>query len=118
MLGIRPVRDGKDIRETIKALKNKPTKKPDTKDFNNLMSILQELESRATIEGDIEIIQICNHIIKSREKEGRLIPVTIEKQLSQAISDITGELAVSEDTSLEKAQSSFARITGIKVPEE
>jgi RNA polymerase-interacting CarD/CdnL/TRCF family regulator len=117
-LGVRPVRTGKDIRETIKILKKKPTKNPGTKDFNNLMSILQEYENKASIEGDIEIIQVCNYIVKSREKEGRLIPVTIEKQLAQAINDITGELAVSEEVSLEKANATFTRITGIEVPEE
>lgn len=117
-LGIRPVRAGKDIKETVKILKKKPTKSPGTKDFNNIMSVLQELESKASIETDIEIIQICNYIIKSREKEGRLIPVTIEKQLSQAINNITGELAVSESIQLDKAQTSFTRITGIEVPEE
>lgn len=118
MLGVRPVQEGKEIREQLKTLKKKPSKNPGTKDFNSLMAVLQEFEDKATIEGNIEIIQICNNVIQKREKEGRLIPVTIEKQLSQAISNITGELAVSEDTTLEKANSSFTRITGIKTPED
>lgn len=118
LLGIRSVQTGKEIKEQLKILKKKLTKNPGTKDFNNLMTVLQELEDKATVDGNIEIIQICNHIIQRREKEGRLIPVTVEKQLDQAINNITGELAVSEDTTLDKAKSSFTRITGMKAPED
>lgn len=117
-LGIRDVESGKKIRDMLKNLKKKPYKNPGTKDFNTLMGILQEEEEKASIEGNITIIQICNHVIKSREKEGRLIPVTIENQLAQAINDITGELAVSEDTTLAKAKASFTRITGQEAPED
>ena len=117
-LGIRGVKSGKTVRKMLKDLKKKPTKNPGTKDFNTLMGILQAEEAKASIEGSISIIQICNHVIKTREKEGRLIPVTIEKQLDQAINDITGELAVSEDITLEKAKSSFTRITGMEAPED
>lgn len=117
-LGIRDVESGKKIRESLKILKKKPSKNPGTKDFNTLMGILQTEELKASIEGNLAIIQICNHIIKAREKEGRLIPVTIENQLMQAINDITGELAVSEDIALDKAKASFTRITGLKTPED
>jgi len=117
-LGVRDVESGKKIKEMLKILKSKPSKNPGTKDFNTLMGILQQEENKASIQGSITIIQICNYIIKSREKEGRLIPVTIENQLSQAINDITGELAVSEDISLQKAKASFTRITGMEAPED
>jgi len=118
MLGIRSVLSGKKIKEMIRILKKKPYKNPNTTDFNTLMGILQEQEQKASIDGNITIIQICNHVIKTREKEGRLIPVTIEKQLSQAIDDITGELAVSEDISFDKAKKSFTRITKIETSED
>ena len=117
-LGVRPVLSGRKIREMVKILKKKPFKNPKTTDFNTLISILKEEEEKASVEGSIKIIQICNHIIKTREKEGRLIPVTIEKQLDQAINDITGELAVSEDIPLEKAKKSFTKITGVEAPED
>ena len=117
-LGVRSVHSGRKIREMIKILKKKPFKNPGTTDFNTLIGILREHEATATVEGSIKIIQICNHVIKTRKKEGRLIPVTIEKQLDQAIDDITGELAVSEDTTLEKARISFTRITGVEAPED
>jgi CarD family transcriptional regulator len=117
-LGIRPVLSGRSIRDLIRTLKSKPTLDPKTKDFNSLMSVIQEHEEKASVEGNIAIVQICNHVIKVREKEGRLIPVTIEKQLDQAINDITGELAVSEDTPLEKAKATFTRITGMEAPED
>ena len=117
-LGIRDVESGKKIRDMLKTLKKKPYQNPGTKDFNTLMGILQEEEEKASIEGNITIIQLCNHVIKSREKEGRLIPVTIENQLAQAINDITGELAVSENITLAKAKSSFTKITGLEAPED
>lgn len=117
-LGVRDVLPGKKIREMLKVLKKKSTKNPNTKDFNTLMGMLQEEENKASIDGSITIIQLCNYIIKNREKEGRLIPVTIENQLSQAINDIVGELAVSEDISLDKAKIAFTKITGIKAPED
>lgn len=118
MLGIRSVLSGKEIKELIKILKKKTTRNPGTTDFNTLMSIIQEQEAKANVDGNIQIIQICNHIIKTREKEGRLIPVTIEKQLDQAINDIAGELAVSEEITLEKAKASFKKITGLETPED
>ena len=52
---------------------------------------------------------------KSREKEGRLIPVSIEKQIENAIRNIVGELAVSSGTTLKTASLNFSKITGIEV---
>jgi len=117
-LGIRPVLSGKEIRDLIRGLKKDLYRDPGTKDFNSLMKVIEEEEEKASVEGNIEIIKICNHVIRTRNKEGRLIPVTIEKQLDKAINDISGELAVSEGNSLEKAKATFRRITGLETPED
>jgi len=114
-LGVRPVLPVKEIKEKISVLKKKPTLDPKMKDFNNMLNIFKELEGSSNIDDSIKIIQYCNFVKKKREKEGRLIPVSIEKQLEGAIGNVVGELAVSSGNALEKAEETFKQITGIDV---
>jgi RNA polymerase-interacting CarD/CdnL/TRCF family regulator len=112
MLNVRPVLSTKELKEHISKIKKTPTINPKTTDFNKLMDIFKKLEEEANIESTIETIQICNHVKKQREKDGRLIPVSIENELGRAISDVVGELAVSSGTKLETAAKTFEKITG------
>lgn len=114
-LGIRVVLPTKDIKESIKILKKKSFVDPKVKDFNIMLNIFKDLENSSVLEDSIKIIQYCNWVKKSREKEGRLIPVSIEKQLETAIKNIVGELAVSSGTTLKTASANFSDITGIEV---
>lgn len=113
-LGIRSVLPAKEIKETIAVLKKSPSVNPKVKDFNVMLNIFNDLDNSSQIEDSIKIIQYCNFVKKSREKEGRLIPVSIEKQLEAAIKNIVGELAVSSGTTLKTACSNFSKITGIE----
>ena len=92
-LGIRPVLKSTEIKEIIKVLKKEPRKDPKNKDFNDLVSKFDDLHEQADIEAKIQIIQYCNFVKKKREEDGRLIPVTIEKELDKAIMDIVKETA-------------------------
>ncbi len=112
-LSVRAVHSADSIKDKISVLKKKPTKDPKTTDFNKLMEIFKKLENTADIESAVETIQFCNHVKKGREKDGRLIPVTIENELERAINDIVGELAVSSGVKLQTAAKSFEKITGI-----
>lgn len=113
MLNVRDVFPQKDIKEKISLLKKKPSKDPKTSDFNKLMEIFKRLESQADIDSAIETIQYCNHIKKEREKDGRLIPVSIENELARAMGEIVGELAVTSGAKLATAAKSFEKISGI-----
>lgn len=113
-LGVRPVLSAKDIKTHIEVLKKKATKNPKTTDFNKLMDIFKGLEEGADVQSAIETIQICNHVKRQREKDGRLIPVTIENELARASADIIGELAVSSGVKLETAAKTFEKITGLE----
>lgn len=119
-LRVRAVYSAKDIKEKISLLKKKSTKDPKTTDFNKLMELFKKLEDGANIESAIETIQYCNHVKKGRERDGRLIPVTIENELNRAINDIVGELAVSSGVKLFTAAKTFEKITGLetKIEEE
>lgn len=114
-LGIRNVLPAKEIKEKIALLKKTPTVNPKVKDFNVMLNTFKELEESSNIDDTIKIIQYCNFVKKNREKEGRLIPVSIEKQLESAFKNIVGELAVSNGTSLKTASKNFSDITGIDV---
>jgi len=113
-LGVRAVHTAKAIKDKISVLKKKPYKDPKTTDFNKLMDLFKNLESGADVESAIETIQYCNHVKKGREKDGRLIPVTIENELNRAIDDIVGELAVSSGVKLYTAAKEFEKITGLE----
>lgn len=114
-LGIREVLSAKKIAEEIKILKTSPSKNPKVTDFNIMLNMFKELEEKSDIKSTIEIIQYCNFIKKRREKEGRLIPTSIEKQLEESVRNIVGELAIASDKSLEEANLQFQKVTGIKV---
>lgn len=113
-LGIRPVLTSTVIKKKIEVLKKTPRKDPKNKDFNELVSIFDGLHEQADIESKITIIQHCNFVKKTREEDGRLIPVTIEKELDKAIMDIVGELAVSSNIKLSTAAKQFIEVTGLK----
>lgn len=114
-LGIRPILSTKDIKSKISVLKKTPFVDPKMKDFNIMLKTFKELEESSSIDDSIKIIQYCNHVKKTREKEGRLIPISIEKQLENAMKNIVGELAVSGGISLKTASKNFSEITGIEV---
>jgi CarD family transcriptional regulator len=116
-LGIREVYSPALIRKKVSSLKKTKSKNPKTEDFNALANMLKELEEKGEIEDFVQIIQYCNSIRNKRIKDGRLIPVSIDKQLSSAIENIVGELAVSADMDYTKAYLSFQRSTGIKAEE-
>lgn len=112
-LGIRPILAAKEIKEKLSILKKKPAVDPKVKDFNAMLSEFKELETSSNIEDSIKIIQYCNFVKKQRETEGRLIPVSIEKQLEGAIKNVVGELAVSSGSSLDSAIEDFKKVTGL-----
>lgn len=115
MLGIREVLPTKKILDALKELKKTPAKNPKISDFNVMLSKFQELENNSDVNSTIEIIQYCNFIKKQREKEGRLIPTSIEKQLEEAAKNLVGELAISSEKSLEEAHAQFTKLTGVNV---
>jgi len=113
MLGIRPVLKSTEIKNQIKILRKTPKDNPKNKDFNDLVSIFDKLHENADLQSKIKLVQYCNFVKEKREKDGRLIPVTIEKELDKAILDIVGELAVSGSVKLETAGKQFTQVTGI-----
>jgi CarD family transcriptional regulator len=113
-LGIRDILSIDDIKKAIKVLKKTPTANPKVKDFNTMLNMFKDLEESSDIESSVKIIQYCNYVKKSREKEGRLIPISIEKQLEGAIKNIVGELSVSTGVTLKTASKKFTTITGIE----
>jgi len=113
-LGVRPVLSPNDIKKAIQILKKKPSVDPKVKDFNVILTIFKDLENSADINDSVKIIQYCNFIKRNRKSEGRLIPISIDKQLESAIKNIVGELAVSSGTDLQTAMKKFTQITGIK----
>jgi len=112
-LGIRPVLKSSEIKDQIKILRKIPVDNPKNKDFNDLVSLFDELHENADLQSKIKLIQYCNYVKEKRVEDGRLIPVTIEKELDKAILDIVGELAVSGGIKLETAGKQFTQATGI-----
>jgi CarD family transcriptional regulator len=114
-LGIRNVLPTKKIEEAIKILKKTPDINPKVKDFNVMIKMFKDLEESSELGASIQIIQYCNYVKNIRKKEGRLIPITIEKQLEEAIRNIVGELSVSGGITLKTATKKFRDITNIEV---
>lgn len=114
MLGIRPVLKSTEIKAKVKILKKTPTINPKNKDFNELISIFEDLNKNADIDSAIRVIQHCNFVKAERIADGRLIPVTIEKELDKAILDIVGELAISAGIKLTTAAEQLMKVTGIE----
>lgn len=117
-LGVREVMDVKDIRKIISELKKKPSKKPAHSDYNEIIKDIQDLDAVGEVGKFVEVIQLCNAVKSRREKEGRLIPVSIKKHIKTAIDHIIAEMAISEDTDLETAAKSFKRATGMDIETE
>lgn len=114
-LGIREVLKEKEIIKKIALLKKKKTVDPKNKDFNELITLLNDLEAKGDIDSYIQIIQYCASIKKQRDTEGRLIPVSIDKHVKNSIDNIIAELAVTADSDISKATSKFEKATGLKV---
>lgn len=114
-LGIRPVLSPKEIKDKISVLKKKPAIKPKGNDYNEIIGYIQELDEQGDIDTFISIIQTCNHVSKTRTKEGRLIPVSITKHLRTAVSHIVAEMALTNDITLEEAKERFKKITGLEL---
>lgn len=114
MLGVRPVESVASIKKKIKPLKTSPRLKPPSTDYNDTITEIDSLLDEASIEAFIKAIQYCNYVIKTREKEGRLIPVSISKSMKTAIGNIAGELAVSEGVEFDEAVEQFTKLTGVE----
>lgn len=115
-LGVRPVMSAKEINSQIKILKTKPALKHKFKDYNELITHIEELDLKGDVDAYIEIIRLCNYVRKIREKEGRLIPVSINKYAKSSVNHLIAELAVTLDTDLESATTKFSKTTGIELP--
>ncbi|WKZ30953.1 MAG: CarD family transcriptional regulator [Candidatus Dojkabacteria bacterium] len=113
MLGVRPVESVASIKKKVKPLKKTPNLKPPSQDYNDIITEIDTLLEEASIESFIKAIQYCNYVIKVREKEGRLIPVSISKSMKTAIGNIAGELAVSDGIEFEEAVLQFTKLTGV-----
>ena len=112
-LGIRLVKMPTYILDKIKVLKSKPISSPDVKDYNELMILIRDLDTKGEVEAFIEIIQYCNHEMQQRQKEGRLIPVSITKYVKTSIDHLVCEFAVSSGLDYEEALKQFRQLTGI-----
>jgi CarD family transcriptional regulator len=112
-LGVRSIYNAQKIKEAIKTLKKKPSKKPPTTNYNELMNIIKKNELSGEIEAFIEIIQYCNHVREERDEDKRLIPTSITKHMKNITYYIIGELALAQNVPYEKASDEFFKITNI-----
>lgn len=115
MLGVRPIMTLKAIRKFIEILKKKPAKKPKQSEYNDLIKHIQELDTHGDVTSYVEIVQLCNAVQKKREKEGRLIPVSIKKHRKTAMDLIIGEIAVAEDKTMQEAAIMFNKYTELDI---
>lgn len=113
-LNIRAIYSPQKIRKAISVLRKNKSKKPTSSDFNLLSNQIKELEEKGEIEAFIEIIQYCNFIKKEREKDGRLLPGSIERNFKNAIEQIAAEFSLSADISYGKAVLDVQSLMGIK----
>ncbi len=113
-IGVRKVASPAAIKKNALILKSKPSVKPAVKDFNELALVLDELERSTDTNDFIKIIQYCNYEKKLRQKEGRLIPLSIQKHIKNAFLNIAGELAVSTGKTIEEGQKAVEKVTGLK----
>ena len=117
-LKVREVLPTDKIEKSIKVLKKNPGVDPEVSDFNVLLNIFKKIEESSDIEDSVKAIQYCNFVREKREKEGRLIPISIETTTNDSIRNIVSELAVSSDKTLEEASKRFTKLTGIEVKEK
>ncbi|MCB9803239.1 hypothetical protein H6763_00215 [Candidatus Nomurabacteria bacterium] len=113
-LGIRTVLPIEDILQQIKLLKKKPALDPQTKDYNELMNKIQELDQKGEVASFVEIIQYANFEKIYRNNEGRLIPVSITKFIKSSVEHIVSEMAVSQGISYDDAAKQFTATTGLE----
>ncbi len=114
-LGIRPIYKASVIKKFISELKKKKSQKPKSLEYNPLARELKELEEKGDIPDFIQIIRYCNYIVNMREKEGRLIPVTITRFIQTAMHSIIGELSLATGKSYEQSIADFEKLSGLKV---
>ena len=114
-LGIREVYDPKTIKKKISIVKKEKCKELPSNDFNQITNLLKDLEEKGEIDAFVEIIQYCNTIKDQREKDGRLVPSSIDKMRKNAIENIACELAVSEDIEFGKAHIDVSSLIGSKI---
>lgn len=112
-LGVRDIGDPKKIKEAIKELKKTPSKKPPSSNYNDQMNVIRNKELSGKIEDFVEIIQLCNHIKKERDKDSRLIPTSITKHIKNASYYIIGELSLAQNIPYEEASKEFFKLTNI-----
>lgn len=113
-LGVREVYDTKEIKKKISVIKKERSKDLGTTDFNLISNILKTLEDKGEIDAFVEIVQYCNSIRDQREKDGRLVPSSIDRMQKNALENIACELAVSSDIEYGVALMDVASIMGIK----
>lgn len=113
-LGIRHVLPFAKIKASISELKTSPYLDPKVPDYNQLLEVINQLDLLGAVDSFVKIIQFANYEKKQREKDGRLIPVSITKNIKNAVSNIVGEMAVTQGVSYEKASEQFEKITDIK----
>lgn len=114
-LGVRHVESPDRIIEAAKDLKETPKTKPDAQDYNEFIEVIKQLDNEGTIENFVTIVQMCNYVKKQREKEGKLIPVSINKYIRSSLNHLVSELAVSSDQPFEQAKAEFETVSGMPV---
>lgn len=114
-LGVRHVEAPDKLIDAAKALKDTPKTKPKTADYNEFIEVVKQLDNEGKIENFVSIVRMCNYIKGQREKEGKLIPVSINKYIRSSLNHLVGELAVSSDQPLDQAKAEFETVSGMPV---
>ena len=112
-LGIRPIKDIKEIENALKILKKKISKKPPTKTYNEFITLIDELVSSNETDSFVQAIQYCTYTKQQRIKEGRLIPSGIINNIKKAFSFLVGEYAVNKEIDYETAESDISKTLGL-----
>ena len=114
-LGVRHIEKASVLRKALRALKARKSQKPPTVEYNPLARDLKILEESGKIDDSIKVIRYCNYIVKMRESEGRLIPITITRFIQTAMHNLIGELSLAAKKDYDKATEEFEKLTGLKV---
>lgn len=114
-LGIREITSKTTLKKLIKDLKKDPTLKPKSKDYSQLIEKVEEMIETGEVEQFIDAIKFCNYEKDTREKEGRLIPVSVSKSIYIVVSNLVAEYSLASDQSYEDAAAEFEKLSGISV---
>ena len=112
-LGVRPVLDLDEIKRKIKTLKQTFIKDPKVTDYNELITKIEKLNLEGEVDSFVEIIQLCHHEMQNREKDERLVPISITKHLRNSINHIVNEMALSSGMAIEECGKLFTTVTGL-----